>query len=290
MVAIDTPYDDRDPTLFVWEDTLFVASASFRREWLDPSNPWAGLKADFGPITHIAASKDGVNFSPPREAYEPDHFLWWVVLAGERMYGSARLRRVRVENGLEEKEYASKLVTSTDGWSWETVSVISDERLGSETALALLPDASMLAFVRNDAKGEESRPEFKLAAPPYTEWRTIYDFEFQTNGPALAIVDGTVVAVGRGFFEDPGTPLVTDSIRSLKRGLLLMTFDVASRTMTPQVMIPHDTSTGGSERRGGPDIGCASVIDLGSGRFALSYYDGVKDGAADIKLAMLRLV
>lgn len=294
VVVIDTPYDDRDPSVYVWRDMLFVSAATFHREWQEEENPWAGLKQEYGVVTTLTATRDGADWEPARPVYEPDHFLWWALPVDGSLYGSARLRQVRVVEGREEKVYAAKLVRSEDGRQWETVSVISAERLGSETALAALPDGRLLAFVRHDAKGADGRPELKVARPPYLQWEPLYAFDFLTNGPCLGIVDGTVVASGRAFFEDPQTPLVTPEIRPAQRGLLVMTVDPDGPHLTPQLLIPHEAPAGrdaASKGSGkGPDISYAGIVDLGGGRFAMSYYDGLKDGPAHIKLAFLSLV
>ncbi|HET7559024.1 MAG TPA: sialidase family protein [Limnochordia bacterium] len=292
--VIATGADDRDPSLFAWRDRLFVTSASFEREWLDCENPWAGLKDERGVRTHVVWSDDGATWSQPVAVYEPDHFVWWPIVVGDRLYASTRLRRVRVQEGREVKRYAAKLATSEDGVDWHTVSVISEERLGSETALAALPDQSLLAFVRHDEKGALSHPELKLSRPPYTHWQKLYDFSYQTNGPGIATIGSQVLLAARAFFEDPGTPLVTPELRAKKRGLLVWSFDPQGERAEPrpELMLPHEpppyppnTTTAAGR---GPDVGYPSLLDLGGGRLALCWYDGFKDGPTALRLAWLR--
>lgn len=286
---ISTDADNRDPKLFVWRDRLFVTSLTIRRTFADP-------KTHSGPIsTHafftlVSHTDDGVHWSEPVVVWEPWQSLWWVEPHGERLYATGYESRPVDEAGrlcpgsAATRRDSTALAVSEDGLDWRTHAIISRERQPSECALTFLPDGRAVGFLRHD---DESAPfpEIVVAAPLYERWDKLLDFPFMTNGPCLGLVGGTVVAAGRAFVDWGPAEIAALAPPGTIRGLLVMTLDLDTPRVVPELIIPCAPVPEGDF----PDVSYAAILDLGGGRFAMSYYDGLKTGYSDIKLARLRL-
>lgn len=297
-VAIDTSMDDRDPHLVVFQDRLFVATGSVDRKFENDEHLDGKLHVS-RLVTALSVTDDGVTWEEAWVAGEPFHFLWWMMAHDGYIYGAAYESRTTVEAGIQIRECRSKLVRSGDGRKWEQVAIISDERLASETSIAFLPDGRAIALVRHN---EDVRPEVKMAESPYETWQNLIHFPFEGAGPCLGLVGETIVLSARAFLDKPDTPLVTPDVAPRNRGLLVMTADLARREVNPKVLIPHSIGPLTRDDPGyhvypshvvrdpnAPDISYASIVDLGDGRFIMSYYDGHAGGPSDIRLAQLRL-
>jgi hypothetical protein len=293
VVAIDTPADDRDPKLVMFNDRLFVATGSHVRTFGDEAHLDGQINVTQMHST-LSATSDGIKWDKPWVVRPEFHFIWGLLTHGGRMYAAERKAKTTTVNGVEQRDYASNLLRSDDGHQFELVSEMSHERDSSEPAMAFLDDGRLIVFLRHDL---DHYPEILLADPPYTQWQKVLDFPFKCNGPSLGLVGDTIVISGRAFYEDPHTPLLTSDIRARERGLLVMTVDLERRALVPQLMIPHTTGPlapgdpGADEdaRFNAPDISYASTVDLGGGRFAMSYYEGYKGQRSDIRLALLSL-
>jgi hypothetical protein len=273
-VAIDTAADNRDPKLFVLHDKLYVTSDAV--EWGDKET-----KTFEDIYTLLSFTEDGTHWNTPRRVWKPLGVIWWVEEVNDRVYGAGYLTNIK--KGVLSKIRAEFFV-SDDGFEWKTLSVISQERQASECALAFLPDKRAVAFVRHDDR--TIIPEIKVASPPYTSWEKILDFPFVTNGPCLGLVNNTLVASSRAFLDWPQP----EEILSLAepgavRGLLIMTIDIERAEVVPELVISCPPAPEGDW----PDVSYAGIIDLGAGRFAMSYYSGTKKGPTDIKIAHLKL-
>lgn len=288
-VPINTPEDNRDPKLFVLNDRLHVTSMTVNRSFEAPDTCSGEVSLhDF--FTLVSFTEDGIYWSEPRRVWEPFKALWWAQALGERVYGSGYLYKpVDAQGNLrigssQCQMNSAELAVSDDGLEWKTLSVISQERRPTECALAFLPDGRAVAFLRHDEEASPF-PEIKVASPPYTRWETAYGFPFWTNGPCLGLVGNTVVAASRAFLEFAPPEIARLADPGAVRGLLIMTVDVDTGQVTPELVISSAPAPEGDW----PDVSYAGIVDLGDGQFAVSYYDGLKRGASDIKMARLRL-
>ena len=289
--VIDSSLDDRDPAVFVLDGKIFVASLSIESQ-VDDTDPFGekGMRIT-GSRSLLTSSKDGVTWSPPVQALPDHHTIWWVSSARDGLYASVQVREPMEGGSISSKR--SELWHSADGVRWTKRSVISAERLASETALALLPDRRLVAFVRHD---EDHKPEIKTSIPPYTEWTSALKFGFRHNGPCLGLVNGKLVTCSRGFFDDPATPMLDDLCKQRIRGMIVGTLDPSGRGWRPVLMMPHGRGVRGpadpvvdeDASLNWPDISYASIVDLGDDRFAMSYYEGFKGPPSDIHLAVLQ--
>ncbi len=231
-VVIDTPFDDRDPSVFLCNDRLFVVSLSVDREWKDQCGPFGVLKTQGDCTCHVTFTDDGEMWSQPKQVVPSNYVIWWPLALDGSVFAAVQRRIPDSSDPESLKQQASnmglrgcsrplefvnridrqaELWSSRDGLNWKQVSIICDRDQASETALSVLPDGRMVGFVRHDDHcGEESernRPEIVVADPPYHRWASVYRFGFRTNGPCLGLVGDELVTCSRAFFEDPRTPL-----------------------------------------------------------------------------------
>jgi hypothetical protein len=292
-VALDTPDDDRDPRLVVLGDRLFVSSLTVARRFADERHLDGAIHTT-RLQGFMTATDDGATWEEPWVTTEPDHCIWWMMREGDQLYATERKIRRVVENGTEQRDYQTNFLTSANGREWERIAVVSTVRLSSECSFTFLPDGRAVGFLRHDA---DQHPEIVVASPPYRDWHREIAIPFMYSGPCLGLVGETIVIAGRAFFEDPATPLLDPALLSRQRGLLVMTVDLALRDVTPHLLLPHATGPLGADDPGAdedarfnaPDISYASIVDLGQGRFAMSYYEGYKGHRSNIRLARLRL-
>ena len=290
-VPIDTAEDNRDPKLFVLKEKLFVSSMTIKRSFAIPQTCEGEILTDDF-FSLISFTEDGIRWSDPCRTWEPYKGIWWTEPFGERVYGSGyQLKPVNDQGtlprqGPQHQTYSTEFLVSDDGLEWKTLSIISREREPTDCALAFLPDKRAVAFLRHEW-GENPHPEIKVAAPPYTTWETRYDFPYWTNGPCLGMVGDTLVAASRAMLDLDSTPseLICLAESGAVRGLQLMTVDIDNGRVLPELVIscpPHPKDDW-------PDVSYAGILDLGEGRFAMSFYEGLKKRYCDIKLAILRL-
>jgi hypothetical protein len=145
--------------------------------------------------TMLSTSEDGVRWTP-LEPIEPDGWLFWRPKSndgGATWYVPAYWK----DHG------KSILLRSTDGRSWEQVSVIHDGDGNDETDLEFLPDGRILATTRLEVTPDtllgnyDGRTGIAVAAPPYTEWTTAESRLTRLDGPNLFRLDGALFAVAR---------------------------------------------------------------------------------------------
>ncbi len=292
--VINSSFDDRDPTLFVYNERLFVTSMTIDREWQNSNNPFLGvLRSQRRLFTLITSTADGEEFTEPTQGL-PDHLgIWWVEQSENVLYASVQ-KRLPAEG--RDGICRAELWKSLNGTDWEYVSVISEENEATEVALLILPDKRMLAFVRHDAE-ENHFPEIMLSRLPYVDWKTIIRFDFWHNGPCLGRVDDTIVTASRAFFDDKKTPLTDDVCKQRLRGIILGTIDVNSCEWNAELVIPHHHGIRGRAEQcvhedanfNFPDISYASIVDIDGEKFAMSYYEGYKGYPSDIRFAIVSL-
>ena len=314
--VIDTSLDDRDPSIFSCGDRLFVTSLSVEREFLDETRPFEGLKSQGSCRCFVSYTEDGEGWSRPEQVMPDNYAIWWAIGAGDLVYAAVQRRvpdsadqdgilkslpegMVGLERPLEFVngiDRQAELWSSRDGLRWRQVSIICDSDQASETALTVLPDSRMLGFVRHDDHNADpltrNRPEIVISHPPFREWRRLYRFGFQTNGPCIGQTGEKLVTCSRAFFEDDRTPLNSDLCRQRRRGLIIGTFDISRSEWVPEMAIPHRdgprSGEGADPSLGLPDMSYAWMGNPGDGGFHLAYYEGFKGAPSDIRMARIR--
>ena len=288
QMLIDTDIDDRDPTLYVVNDQLFLISMSYERR-LHAGEKERRLTSKKSYLVH---SRDGKTWTDPQLALPEHRVIWWVSAGPDAHYAS--VYQVDTAFDSSSRSSFSELWRSADGLQWGKVSVISDEHRATEVALAFLPDKRLFAFIRHDA---HDKPEIKLSSPPYKDWKTAYQFDFRHNGPCIGLVGDKLVTASRAFFEDEKTPLIDDLCRERKRGMILGVFDPSTLQWEPKLAMPHSRGVASPSDPDGhddadmnwPDVSYASILALDDTLFKMAYYEGFKGWPSDIRLATLRL-
>ncbi len=290
-IPVNTPEDNRDPTLYVFNDKLYIVAMTIKRSFEKPETCEGKiLTEDF--FSLVSYTEDGVHWSEPRRTWDPYKGLWWAEPYGGRVYGTGYVYKPVDEHGnvlpgsTECEQSSCEFVVSDDGLEWKTLSVISQDRQPTECALAFLPDGRAVGFLRYQLI-ENPFPDIVVAEPPYTKWEVVYNFDYWTNGPCLGMVGDTLVASSRSMLDWDSTPreIVNMAEPGAIRGLQIMTIDVDKREVTPELVIscpPHPEDDW-------PDVSYAGILDLGGGEFVMTYYEGLKVAYSDIKLARLQL-
>ena len=326
--VIDTAgSDDRDPTLFVIEDRLFVTSMVTNRKWEAAEDNLSTQKiVEHGGFTCLLSyTDDGISWSDPRRVFPFGYTPWWTGMHDGFLYATVQ-RRFPMGSNLKELETLcsaqaprgwerplefithgvdrqAELWRTRNGLDWEQISIVCDERQASESPFAVLPDGRMVALVRHDDirdfnnVGLDGRPEVRICEVPYSRWRKLLDFDFWTNASGVGFLHGRIITCGRAVFENPHTPLNSDVCRERKRGQIMGIIDPDKGTWVAVLALPvlegprHPGKDGyqGSASQGAPDIANPSFLKLEEERFALFYTEGYKGPPADIRLAIFQI-
>lgn len=172
--------DIRDPKLAVVGGRLFL--------YVLANDSFLALPHE----TLLATSEDGRVWSDFRRIGQPGWLFWRPETQDGKTWWAPVFRPGE-----------AVLVRSGDGIHWMEVSTIYLGADASETALALLPDGSLVATVRLEPPdalllgSDRSGTMVAWAKPPYRSWRHHRTGESRLDGPALFVVDGRAYAVGR---------------------------------------------------------------------------------------------
>jgi len=173
--------DLRDPKLAVIRDQLVVLALLNRSA--NP-RPYATVRAE---------SPDGQRWSAISRV-GPDGWLLGKPKTADNETWYAPAHNLEIP--------ASALLRSTDGRSWETVSLIHDRNGADETAIEFLPDGRLQAAIRIESGGgyfgsAMAGTLLARARPPFVEWQRSLCQVTRLDGPALFSVGATIYAAGR---------------------------------------------------------------------------------------------
>jgi len=175
--------DLRDPHLSVTKDNrlMIVAGGSYY-----PNGEFKGRQS------RVFCSKDARTWTAPRKVVEDGHWLWRVTWHKGVAYGVSKYgdpRQVR-------------LVKSTDGVKWETVTQLQVPG-GDETAVRFLPDGTMVALSRR-TWNDGNLAWVGTSKAPYKDWNWHTAGHF-IGGPNIAILPNGIWAAGGRIFEGGDT-------------------------------------------------------------------------------------
>jgi hypothetical protein len=134
--------------------------------------------------TYAWATRDGKRYDAPVPIGEPDFWLWRVVWLGRTAYGVGY--HTAGENVV-------RLYESSDGLKFTPlVARLFDQGFPNESALARLPDGTLMCLLRRDR--EPASAQLGRSKPPYTEWQWT-DLGVRVGGPQMVrLSDGRLVA------------------------------------------------------------------------------------------------
>jgi hypothetical protein len=252
---VNTEYDDRDPKLMATDGRLFVYSDAYMPGAVDQMM--------------LTYTDDGDTWSMPRKIYKESWQLWKPKPHKRAYYVAADCFTCGRK---------SELLKSTDGINWESIGLITDKNIPTETAITFLPDDRILAVIRQNIAGHP--PGFAIAEPPYTDWK-LSSGKGHFSGPAIDVVGDTVIVASRTLLEDWNLPSEAglDHQRTA-----LYTFNVESMSLELQAILP--TETGG-------DSSYPGIQPIGKDRALVCWYDGSTDwhhpSPSNIWLAEIRV-
>jgi hypothetical protein len=155
--------------------------------------PNEGLSAT--PVGTLLATSEDAEHWTDFEPVGPVGWLFWrpKTRDGETWYVPAYWRA----------HGRSILLASTDGRSWERVSVIHEGEGNDETAIEFLPDGRLLATARLEVTpdtllgNDDASTLLAVADPPYTTWSSHRSRLTRLDGPVLFRHEGRIFAVAR---------------------------------------------------------------------------------------------
>ncbi len=142
--------DDRDPQFLATEKRLFL---------YDPALTGSKL------TTFVLYTEDGNTWSKPEPVYEPQYILWKPIEHDGKYWATAHKKDDSKAGG---KGRDVKLIKSTDGLKWETVSQIRGGNWESETTLTFR-DNHAVVFLRS--KYGNPQANILESDPPFAEWK-----------------------------------------------------------------------------------------------------------------------
>jgi len=189
--------------------------------------------------SYVLHTDDGETWTKPAPVLEPQWIFWKPFEHKGRFYANAHLK-AEGKDAAGKRE--SKLITSTDGLKWETVSTVRKGNMESETTFFFGPNEHLYAFLRQ----KYSVPGFILESdPPYTEWkerRTGTHF----SGHSIRTFRGVNYFFSRHYGERSATST--------------MIYTFADGKLTPYCQLPS-----------GGDCSYAEAVEIGD-EMLISYY------------------
>jgi len=149
VLRLNAVPDDRDPQMLATDKRLFL---------YDPGMTGRDL------ATYVVHTDDGLVWSKPEIVYEPRYILWKPLAVGDKFYAGAHLK----SDGGKERE--CRLISSTDGLKWSTVSRIRAGNWESETTPYFPAPDRAVAFLRQKYGSPESA--ILESTAPFEKWST----------------------------------------------------------------------------------------------------------------------
>lgn len=195
---LDTGGDDRDPKFIDAGRRLGVVFGTWVPRWGDgtrslPSAPRAAPPRDL--ISHVCVSGNGTSWTPPRQVYGTNYWLWRILPTSDGFY-SAAYHFGRPDEVLMT---TLNLLHSENLFEWRLVCVMRVGGGVSEAALYQPEPGRMCCIARTDA------PDFHSwigrSEAPYTEWSWA-DLGVMIKAPAVLKAGDRWIAAGRSQRQD----------------------------------------------------------------------------------------
>ena len=185
--------DDRDAKLVSTDDTLYA----FFGTWDLRHQPGTALPDRGAVRSYVASTNDGTTWSKPQGVYEPGFWLWRVRHHDGAFY-SVAYTAVRPKPDARE----SRMVRSVDGVHWETVSVVTTERMSGEADILWRPDGAVWVLTRTgDAAGDA---EWLVSDASMKTW-TGKGTGTPVHAPVFATWKNRVFVAGRDYQKSGST-------------------------------------------------------------------------------------
>ncbi|MCD6169171.1 MAG: exo-alpha-sialidase, partial [Candidatus Latescibacteria bacterium] len=136
--------------------------------------------------TYASFTSNGATWSAPQPVYEPKMWLWQVEGFKGVYYGT-------VQNA----ERRFRLVRSTDGGNWETVSEIPSNRFKSTEAGVSVTEHGMMHVVIR-VEGNTDMALLARSKPPYKSW-DLRGLNYTVHSPVIRPVGDELWVAGRAY-------------------------------------------------------------------------------------------
>lgn len=201
----ETGIDLRDPKLSITPagQLILVAGGSIYR----------GTKKLQGAQPRVAFSKDGRDWSSPRQVLENGEWLWRVTWHEGQAYGVS----YHVALQSPDSRPPLQLFRSANGSDWKSLATFNLTGFPNEATLRFLRDGTALMLVRRDASDQGAWIGSSRA--PYSDWK-FTPTPVRIGGPNfIELPDGTLVASGRDYAAGKVTcalfEMTHDSLKSV---------------------------------------------------------------------------
>ena len=178
--------DDRDPHFVSTEDTLLV----YFGVWSLVHPEGHGTPTRGSVRSHFASTQDGQTWSEVRGVYEPGWWLWRVV-RHEGLFYSVGYTAIRPTPSQRE----GRLLVSDDGLEWSLVSVVTRDRMPTESDIWFDGTGAIHLIMRMQDKVNEAF--VWRSDPPFEQWDG-HSVGAVIHSPALARWGDRFFVAGRG--------------------------------------------------------------------------------------------
>lgn len=190
--------DLRDPKVSITPDgkLMIVAGGSV----------YQGTKQLKGRQPRVTFSADGKTWSAPQRVLNEGDWLWRVTWHDGRAYGAVYTAapKAPVPKGADpvaaayaaaDDDWKPRLVVSSDGVHYETVTELGVPSRPNESTLRFLPDGEMMALVRREAGSQFGW--IGTSRAPYRDW-SWHEIGYRLGGPNfIQLPDGSLWAGSR---------------------------------------------------------------------------------------------
>lgn len=248
-VIIDTPLNEQEVHVLTTPERMFAYTVI-------EDSATGGVAG-----TMLSLSDNGTDWSEPEFIYKPGWSFW-----KPRSFQGIHYVAADVMTGNRRVD----LLSSRDGFHWQTISTIGEGAL-TEMALAFLNDGTLIAVARQGV--------IYKAAPPYTEWSS-RKCRTAVDGPGLELIGDTLFVSGRAAAAN----FPADDQIGTRRTAL---FAINAETLELKWKMNMLTQWGG-------DLSYPHILALDNHRAVMAWYDGQRwekdvSKQADIFLAVLRI-
>jgi hypothetical protein len=209
VARLSTELDDRDPKLLPLDDRLLVYACGHSAGRFVPE---------------VAASADGVEWSPLTPIYKEGVWLW----RPRRFWGRVWCAAYHIADPDDRSTWHVDLLRSRDGITWKKHATVVEDHCPTECDLWMDESQVMWIVVRRDAGPGTAL--LARAASPYHKFRT-WDLATVVQGPVVKSWSDWVVIAGRAVngsgarrtavwsltFADDGSPRI-QSVLGLPSG------------------------------------------------------------------------
>lgn len=173
-----------------------------------------------GMVPHVAFSDNGQDFSNPVPVTIKDgegkgfDWIWRVIWKGKTGYG------VDYQSGAANPGNGLKLLKTTDGISWETVTSFSIEPLPNEATIRFDKTGSMMILLRREAGATGM---LGISQAPYTAWKWT-ELDYRLGGPDFLVMKDNNLLIGTRLYSPSSNSTViylTDKVGKVKKTVLL---------------------------------------------------------------------